>query len=298
MHRGVSRIDTLILVQEGNEVTGTYTNNIGLIAEGKIGGRIEERASGNSFFGGFEEYRVGRGISDEGTIRLVMSDDGMSFDAYRIEVGPNRDESRWASGTRLTEIVMHEESTPAPAPSTPTPTFTQPIEQPSPWAQTDVTTAINLGLVSPSLQSQYTQTITRAEFCALAVSLYEKEKGTITGRMNFTDTIDINVEKAAYIGVVTGIGYGKFDPNASLTREQAATMLARLANAIGNPIPANAPAFADNDSIAPWAFDAAGQMQASGIMQGVGYNEFVPQNPYTREQSITTILRLYNYVNN
>ena len=29
-------------------------------------------------------------------------------------------------------------------------------------------------------------------------------------------------------------------------------------------------------------------------MSGVGDNTFAPQNPYTREQSIITILRLFN----
>ena len=73
-------------------------------------------------------------------------------------------------------------------------------------------------------------------------------------------------------------------------------MLARLAAALGRPIPIKAPTFADNDRISPWAFDAVGQIQSVGIMQGVGNNRFDPKGPYTTEQSIATMLRLYDYI--
>ena len=38
---------------------------------------------------------------------------------------------------------------------------------------------------------------------------------------------------------------------------------------------------------------AKGKVQAAGIMSGVGDNTFSPQEPYTREQSIVTLMRLY-----
>ena len=52
----------------------------------------------------------------------------------------------------------------------------------------------------------------------------------------------------------------------------------------------------DLSAISAYALDPVGQMQATKIMGGVGDNTFAPQNPYTREQSIVTILRLYNTV--
>ena len=175
--------------------------------------------------------------------------------------------------------------------------WTNSVEKSSTWAQVDVTTAINNGLVPQSLQKEYTQAATRAEFCAFAVNLYEKVMGKeITERLTFTDTTDINVEKMAALGVVNGIGNNRFNPNASLTREQAATMLSRLADAIGKPLPKQTATFSDNATISSWAFEAVGQMLTTGIMSGVGDNTFAPKNPYTREQSIVTILRLYNNV--
>ena len=172
----------------------------------------------------------------------------------------------------------------------------QAAEKPSAWAEVEVIAAIAEGLVPQDLQSKYTQATTRAEFCALAVALYEKMKGVVTERQGFDDTSDVNVEKAAAVGIVNGVGEGRFDPNANLTREQAATMLARLADAVGEPLSKTATTFGDKGSVSDWAVEAVGQVQAAGIMQGIGNNTFAPKDSYTREQSILTVLRLYNYL--
>ena len=175
---------------------------------------------------------------------------------------------------------------------------TQPTpERPSSWAAELVSTATALGLVPENLQGKYTQAATRAEFCALAVALYETATGTvIEGRQTFHDTTDIHVEKMASLGVVNGTGDGNFDPDAKLTREQAATMLSRLAEAMGKQMVIVPPSFSDAAAISTWAGTAVGQMQATGIMTGMGDNTFAPKSEYTREQSIITILRLYDFV--
>jgi hypothetical protein len=172
----------------------------------------------------------------------------------------------------------------------------EPAEQPSSWAAASVNAAIAGGLVPSVLQSKYTQPTTRVEYCALAVALYEKHSGEITERAKFSDTIDVNVEKMAALGVVNGVGDNKFDPDAKLTREQAAVMLSRLADALGKPLAAKDATFADNAKISSWAIEGVGQVQAAGIMSGVGDNTFAPKEPYTREQSIITMLRLWDAV--
>jgi len=174
-------------------------------------------------------------------------------------------------------------------------------EPPSSWAQVDVSTAIHTALVPSAMQSQYRQNTTRAEFCALAVTLYEKAMGAEIGaeaiaHAAFDDTNDVNVRKMAVVNVVSGVGDGKFDPDGKLTREQAATVLAQLAAALDKDFPAQMPAFADNAAIAAWAQGAVGQVQAAGIMGGVGSNTFSPKSAYTREQSIVTMLYLFHWV--
>ena len=171
------------------------------------------------------------------------------------------------------------------------------VESPSIWAVELVAAAIDAGLVPFNLQSRYNQATTRAEFTALAVVLYEMVAGEeIEGREKFEDTEDVNVEKAAAIGVVEGYGDGIFGPDDKLTREQAAVMLARLADALDFTLPAEAASFVDSDSIASWAITAVGQVQAAGIMEGVGEDTFAPKLPYERQQSIVTVLRLCEYI--
>ena len=170
------------------------------------------------------------------------------------------------------------------------------LDQASPWAREDLNRAYSLDLIPAGLQSVYTQATSRAEFCALAVTLYENLNGPITGRVTFNDTTDVNVEKAAFIGVVNGTSPGKFTPNTQLTREQAATMLARLANALGQPFEKKAATFTDKGNISDWALESVGQVQAAGIMNGTSPTNFTPKGPYTREQSIVTVLRTYDVV--
>ncbi|MGI5962295.1 MAG: S-layer homology domain-containing protein [Lawsonibacter sp.] len=174
---------------------------------------------------------------------------------------------------------------------------TDPEDIPSSWAERRVEQAITAGIVPVSLQGKYTRTITRGEFCALGVALYEKVTGSaITGRQTFLDTTDPNVEKLASLGVVSGVGDGRFAPNQKLQREQAALMLVKLAQVMGKPLPAHAATFGDRAKISAWAVDAVGQVQGSGIMSGTGNNLFSPTGSYTREQSIVTMQRLLEWL--
>ncbi len=167
---------------------------------------------------------------------------------------------------------------------------------PSAWAKSIVEKTIGMKLVPDNLQGNYTKSITRAEFCALAATLYESRMGEVIDRKTFDDTKDANVEKMAALGVVAGVGNGKFAPDRNITREQAATMLAALAGVLGKPIEETDPAFADKGDISGWAVPFVGKMQASGIMNGTGNDRFSPQGSYTREQSIANMLSVLSYI--
>lgn len=173
--------------------------------------------------------------------------------------------------------------------------FAMAADAPSGWAAESVNAAISAGLVPDELCGAYTQPITRAEFCALAVAMYESASGEeISGRTQFSDTDDVNVQKMASLGVVNGVDADKglFDPTGKLTREQAAVILARLAAAMGNPLPDSTVDFSDSGSISSWAIEAVGQVKSIGVMSGVGGGKFAPKSEYTREQSIITVKRL------
>ena len=67
-----------------------------------------------------------------------------------------------------------------------------------------------------------------------------------------------------------------------------------MANVIEKPLPSVPADFTDNDEISPWALDAVGKVQAAGIMQGVSRGAFAPNEQFTREQCIVTLMRLNN----
>ena len=172
-----------------------------------------------------------------------------------------------------------------------------PADIPSSWAQSRVEQAVTAGIVPASLQGKYARAITREEFCALGVALYETVTGApIPGRQKFQDTQNVNVEKLASLGVVSGVGDGKFAPGQKLKREQAAAMLSKLAQAMGKPLPAHETTFGDRSKLSAWAVAAVGQVQGAGIMSGTGGNLFSPAASYTREQSIVTMERLLEWV--
>ena len=240
-----------------------------------------------------------------GNIAGIRVGSGSSLDRDRYHLGgviPFVINGGSISGNGI-EVSGFDMASPTATPQ-PTPTPTEPVSPAEPpnlisassWARDDIIRAFDLGLVPVTMQWAYTQAATRVEFAALAVALYERLSGEITGRVQFEDTNDVNVQKMAYLGVVTGVGNNRFNPAGQITREQAAVMLSRLADAIGRPFPPSAPTFADSANLSSWAVEGVGQMQASGIMGGVGNNRFDPRGAYTREQSIITILRLYDFL--
>ncbi len=177
-------------------------------------------------------------------------------------------------------------------------------EAPSSWAKSAVDTARNAGIVPEQVDQAYTQSITRADFCALAAAVYrtwEKSgnvKSVEKATVSFSDTKDEDVLLCAALGVVNGVGNGKFAPQQKLTRQQAASMLHRLGNLRKNAkdsVKDRMPhVFADGADIQAWARSDVYWAYNSGVMNGVSGNRFAPNNSYTHEQSIATMLRLYD----
>ena len=162
------------------------------------------------------------------------------------------------------------------------------------WARESIQLACNHDLVPDGLLNHYTDTITRAEYCALTVQFYETVTGkTIAETKTFSDTADVNVQKLGGLGIVSGSGDGTFNPDGEFSRAEVAVMTVQLLNKLGKPLPVAAPAFADNVDIPAWARGAVGQAQAAGLMSGVGDNKFGPGVKYSREQGIMLSMVLW-----
>lgn len=179
-------------------------------------------------------------------------------------------------------------------------------DSPSDWAASQVNEAISYGLIPEEIQGRYQDNITREEFAILMDELCNDYSG---GKMTFihwdnynsmdgnpfNDTENSAVKRMYCAGIMAGIGDGKFGSNQPLTREQAAAIMVNFANFIGKPLPSGNVTFSDKGNVSSWAIDGVGSMQASGIMNGVGNNNFAPKNYYTREQSIVTAFNMYKF---
>ena len=171
----------------------------------------------------------------------------------------------------------------------------------SEWAVGELEKAEELGLIPEILEgTDLTADITRAEFAAVAVKVYENLSGTPAIPIvnnPFTDTKDVEILKAYNIGAVNGTSATTYEPDALLNREQAAAMLTRvfkrvtlagwtLATDSQFTLPYEKPAlFADDADISDWAKESVYFMVANNIINGVGNNKFAPKNVTTEEQA-------------
>ena len=191
----------------------------------------------------------------------------------------------------------------------------------SSWAMAELAQADSLGLIPDCLVgADLTKPITRAEFAAVSVKVFEAltfTKAAPVAVNPFTDTSDAEVLKAYNVGVTNGIAADKFAPNQLLNREQAATMLTRVFKKVnfsgwtlatdgnfkleytkGTP-------FADDEQISAWAKDSVYFMASHEIIKGMGENQFRPKNTTpaqeaagyaqaTREQALLIAARMVN----
>jgi len=100
------------------------------------------------------------------------------------------------------------------------------------------------------------------------------------------------VEWAARMGIVSGVGDGRFDPNSHITREQMAVMLYRYAQVRNIPLPvAQAERFADFDTVSVWARNGVEAIQSAGFIGGRGDGRFDPLATATRAEVATIFAR-------
>ncbi|MBR5271007.1 MAG: S-layer homology domain-containing protein, partial [Clostridia bacterium] len=183
----------------------------------------------------------------------------------------------------------------------------------SDWAVSDLNAANNAGLFPDSLKNvDLTQNITRAEQAALSVKIYEvlTDKKATAAENPFTDTNDGEVLKALSLGITSGTSATTFEPNANLTREQAASMLARVYKKINISgwtlekdsefnfeftMPSK---FADDTKISSWANQSVYFMASKKWILGKDNNNFAPLDSCTREQALIIAQRIVKELKN
>ncbi len=180
------------------------------------------------------------------------------------------------------------------------------------WAEEEVIAASYENLVPDSMYKSLKDNITRKDFCDLVVNMltvkYSKsaedilfERGLELDYNFFVDTSDTVILTANALGIVNGKENNCFDPDGLITRQEAATMLYRVAKVMGVETPNSEKlTFTDEDTFAEWGKDGiffvSASLSNSGmrVMGGVEDGKFSPAGLYTKEQSVLTIHRLFN----
>ncbi|NPV93325.1 MAG: S-layer homology domain-containing protein [Firmicutes bacterium] len=266
----------MILTQTGAKVSGTYTHD---------DGKIEGTVSGSTLTGTWSEAPSYAPPGDAEEVEFVMSPDGKSFTG-KWRYGSEGAWGNWEGGTRNAAVLQEAPKDYANASS---------------WATAGLDKASGLGLIPDILKgADLTRPITRKEFAAVSVKLYEKLSGktAMPAAVNpFKDTNDPEVLKAYHVDITSGIAADKFGPDVVLNREQAAAMLTRVFKKVFVPgwtlkndgkfafDYAMPPRFADDAKISDWAKPSVYFMVSHGIISGMGNNTFGPRNITTAEQA-------------
>ncbi len=161
------------------------------------------------------------------------------------------------------------------------------------WAIDELSKANELGVIPETFEAKdFTAPITRKDFAAVAVKLYEAltNKAAKAAEKNpFTDTKDEYVLKAYALEITKGTSDTEFSPDAQITREQMATMLTRALTTAGIKAEANmaeASLLADDGEMSSWDTDSVYFMSQKGIIKGIGENKFGAKDTSTIEQAL------------
>ena len=179
-------------------------------------------------------------------------------------------------------------------------------ERPSSWAVEQVYSAISTQLVPAHLRQNYKSSVSRGDIAEMLVMLIERttgrkvydfleSKGTTVNKNAFTDTSDPNVIAANALGLIHGVGDGRFDSHGTLTRAQIAAIVNRYAIQFGVNVSGYSHSFTDVRS--HWVDSELGWAVHRGIINGVGNNKFDPDIYLTTEQAIVILYRAFTHSN-
>ena len=161
------------------------------------------------------------------------------------------------------------------------------------WARDEINGLAKAGVINGKTNELFApnDTITRAEFAKMLMgTLGLASDAYTTSSFNDVSPDDwyfMYVESAYNLGIINGVGAGKFAPNALITRQDMAVMVARAAAIAGKDIAevAEAKDFADAASIADYAKASIDTLVKGGIINGISDTEFAPLANATRAQA-------------
>ena len=180
------------------------------------------------------------------------------------------------------------------------------------WAADHIDRAVSLKLFGGVSETEFDPdgTMTRGMFVAVLGRLEQVDTAIWSGENAPQFFTDVPAEQyyAPYVawavcsGIVDGISRTEFAPDAPVTREQMAKLVALYAQRMGYELaeaaePEKIPdRFADADEIADWAAESVEFLRETGILNGsadkTGAIRFLPADTATRAECATVFCRL------
>lgn len=164
------------------------------------------------------------------------------------------------------------------------------------WAAKDIYTLKDAGIIGGKSATEFDPNgdVTRAEFAKMVVGLFGYKATSDSVSFEdckaedwFTPYVAAGVEA----GVIKGVSDTEFAPNATITREDACTILGRALNKVAE---SNELKFTDAESVAEYAAPYVALLSELGYVNGYEDGSFLPQNNITRAEAAKIIAAIYN----
>jgi spore germination protein YaaH len=169
----------------------------------------------------------------------------------------------------------------------------------SSWARQSILDMVKKGWMIGASDTQFMpdSPVTRAQAAVILVRALGIDTSAVQDQAAFTDTANhwarTEIEAARRYGLVQGTGDGKFEPDATLTREQMAVLLDRILK-LGTTTDSAFPDVTAADE--PWSYEAINSIAAAGILQGYPDGGFHPGDSIVRGQMAALMDRSAHYL--
>ena len=170
------------------------------------------------------------------------------------------------------------------------------------WAKDAIDNLAEQGVVNGTSATTFApgKNITRADFALMMVRAFKLESDSTE---NFAD-VDPNAYYAEALaigkanGILNGVGNDKYNPTATITRQDMMTVVSRALKALGYELKAadedTLAAFVDAATIADYAYEHVAALVANELVKGKTENTIDPKAYTTRAEVAVLIERLMN----
>lgn len=163
------------------------------------------------------------------------------------------------------------------------------------WAESQICVMQEKGYIGgyPDGCFKPNKEITRAEFVSILNKLfgYNKKSEMKVSDVHNSDWYYDSISIALESGYIGGYPDGTFKPNKAITRQEAASVIAKIKNLAPSKNSRKTDSFKDKDKIAKWSKSGIDAVVELGYMSGYPDGTFRPNQPMTRAEVVALLSR-------